>query len=268
MHFFKIATRFIYRKEEVNKLIILNIFMFMLINIASFIFAKLNTEYNILSNLGLSANLDVLIKKPWTIITYMFIQEDLIHICLNIILLYCGGVMFMKYFNKHKLWQVYIIGGIIGAISYIISFNIFTVFLELKSNSLAIGASASIFSILIACITYTPNQKIPTFIFGNVKLKYLGIFIIIVDLLSIPYGNPGGHIAHIGGAIYGFVFSKIQLKGNKQYIYRRYENDYEYNSRKQDEEKQLNTILEKISNSGYESLNKEEKEILLKHSNS
>jgi len=170
-------------------------------------------------------------------------------------------------------------GGMIGALFYIISFNIFPVFENLKTESLAIGASASVLSILFAAATHVPKFSVKIVFFGNINLKYIAIIALIIDILSIPKGNAGGHIAHLGGAFYGtfyiymkkrhintnYIFDHIINLFSKKTIhyYSKRENDYQYNARKRTEQKQIDSILDKISKSGYDSLDDDEKEKLL-----
>ena len=191
-------------------------------------------------------------------------------------------------------------GGIIGAIIYIVSFNIFPVFAIIRFDSIAIGASASVLAILVAAATRVPNY--PVIQSTPIKLKHIAIAAIIIDILSMPTGkvdpnlplveeifpddlyleNAGGLIAHLGGALYGFMyiclqkrninsgylieriillFSKKKKKKNKK----RNESDYDYNARKKEEEKRINNILDKFNRSGYDSLSSEEKNELSKY---
>jgi len=172
-------------------------------------------------------------------------------------------------------------GGIIGAVIYIISFNLFPVFYSLKVSSLAIGASASVLAIVFAIATYVPNYSISLILIGSIKLKHIAFSILIIDILSIPQGNAGGHIAHIGGALYGYIYIFMYKRNynsnylveniielinySPKFIYKKNENDYEYNARKRKEEKEIDKILEKISRSGYDSLSKQEKDVLFKN---
>ena len=239
----------------------------------------MQSDTNLISYFGISSNLDVLIKKPWTMITYMFIHEDLLHLLINLAWLYFGGKIFINYLSSKELLSTYIMGGLSGALLYILSFNIFPVFEIIKTHSLAIGASASVLSILFAAATQTPNFPINLFLIKDVKLKHIAMMAIIIDILSITEGNAGGHIAHIGGALYGFFYIylkkyKINTNGiidkimyfsyqrQTHFTYNRKENDYDYNTRKNKEQKQIDYILDKISESGYDSLSKEEKDQL------
>lgn len=258
-----------------------NILIFILINLLHVIGFLLEKELGLIHYLGVSANLETLSKKPWTIISYMFVHIDFLHLFVNLFWLYFGGKIFIQYLSQKQLLSTYIMGGILGSIIYIIAFNVFPVFDNIKEYSLAVGASASVLAILFAIASYVPNYSINLTLLGSIKLKHIAIIAFIIDILSIPKGNAGGHIAHIGGAIYGYIYIlMLKRRININYFieqiilllspssikkHKKYENDYEYNARKKNEEKEINKILEKISRSGYESLSSKEKEILFKY---
>ena len=260
-----------------------NILVFIIINILYVLGFLLAKEYEIIHYVGVSANLETLSKKPWTLISYMFVHMDFLHLLVNLLWFYLGGKIFIQYLSQKQLLSTYLMGGIIGSAVYIAAFNIFPVFENIKEYSIAIGASASVLAILFAIASYAPNFSINLTLLGSIKLKYIAIIALIIDILSIPKGNAGGHIAHIGGALYGYVYI-IMLKRNINTNYlieqiillltssspiiqkqKKYENDYEYNARKRSEEKEINYILDKISKSGYDSLSPEEKKTLFKH---
>ena len=265
--------------NKLTNIIYANLLVFILINIYYAIIFLMQIDSKIINYLGLPSNFNLILQNPWTIITYMFVHEDLLHLIINLCWLYFSGQIFIKYLNTKDLLATYIMGGISGAIIYIISFNIFPAFEIIKFNSLAIGGSASVLAILFASATRIPNLSINIFFTTNIKLKHIACIAIIIDILSITQANPGGHIAHIGGAIYGICYSIllkngininepikkiIRLTSNNKVknIYSKKETDYEYNARKIDEQKKIDCILDKISESGYDSLSKEEKEEL------
>jgi len=156
--------------------------------------------------LALPADFGQLILKPWSIITYMFLHEGFLHIAFNMLILYFGGQIFLQFLDAKKLIGTYILGGISGGLLFILTFNIFPVFNEIVSGALALGASASVMAVLIAIAAYVPNYTVRLMLLGNVKLKYIALFYVIMDIISIPQGNAGGHIAHLGGAFFGFYF--------------------------------------------------------------
>ena len=267
-------------KNALTNLLYINVAVFVLINLLKIFNYLFQNDIDI-SFLCISSNISVLLTKPWTLITYMFVHQDLFHIIVNLCWLYFGGKIFINYLSTNKLVSTYLMGGISGAILYIIAFNVFPVFETIKLESIAMGASASVLAILIASATHVPDYPIRLFN-TTIKLKHIAITAIIIDILSIPNGNAGGHIAHLGGALYGYVYITFQknnintgyiieqlmmITSNKNQTKRkkRSESDYEYNARKHEEEARINTILEKISRSGYDSLSSEEKNELFKH---
>ena len=280
----KIKTEF--KKATIlNKIIYLNVIIFIILNILNVIAFMLQFNINpILEKFYLPANTSILIKQPWTFFTYIFIHTKLLHLIFNMIWLYFSGKLFLQYLNYKQLIYIYILGGIFGGLLFIISYNYIPALNIYVENAQALGSSAAVLAILIAIITYIPNYTIQLPLLGLIKIKYIGIFIIIIDILSIPKGNAGGHIAHIGGAIFGYIYIKQlkkQTKYNTQFknifqkiinqfkpikkfksIYKRPKSDYEFNTQKAKNQKKIDQILEKISNSGYESLSSAEKSTL------
>lgn len=238
-----------------------------------------------------------LIVRPWTIISYMFLHVDIWHILFNMLWLFWFGKIFLEYLSEKKLITVYLLGGISGAFAYVLAFNIFPVFASLIPVSVALGASASVMAIVTAISFYVPNYSIRLLFLGNIRIVYLAIALFVFDFFMIPSGNAGGHVAHIGGAIFGFVYAQTLRAGktastNRQSVPgwfqwlkekfsgsgkrprmnttfnsgQRPVSDEEYNIRKMEKQKQIDEILEKISKGGYDSLTRDEKEILFKTS--
>ena len=284
-------------RSVLSRLILINTVIFILANVSSLIAWLFSGNLPQLSPLGsfmaLPSSLSELSKIPWTIFTYMFLHEAFFHWFFNMMVLYFAGLLFMEYLSQRKLIITYIIGGLIGAAFFVLAFNIFPAFENIRSISVALGASASILAILIAISTYVPDYNVHLFLIGRVKLKYLAIALVIIDILSIQSSDPGGHIAHIGGALWGFIYGLSLRKGTDFYrIFdhwklpdisfkkRRFEKfntsrpksgrpmtDEEYNWKREATQEEIDKILEKISKSGYSSLSKVEKELLFKSSN-
>jgi|DewCreStandDraft_4_1066084.scaffolds.fasta_scaffold13059_3 membrane associated rhomboid family serine protease len=282
---------FIGQKTILIKLIKINVsvwLFFLFISLFDFLF-KNNITENLIRWVAIPANFSLLYTRPWTIITYMFLHLDFFHILFNMLMLFFGGMLFSQYINQKKLLHVYLIGGIFGGLFYVLSFNIFPVFYELKNHSIALGASASVIAIVVAIAVFIPDMSVNLFLLGNVKLKYIAIGLLIIDLISIEKGNSGGHIAHLGGAFYGaiwalnyryryvkipkFDINKIFQRKSTFKIHKnpkgssRPISDEEYNKQKVERQKRIDQILDKISKSGYDSLTKEEKEFLFSNSN-
>ncbi len=110
--------------------------------------------------------------------------------------------------------MTYLFGGLAGAVFFVLAFNLFPVFVTMRQNSVALGASASILAIIIAISTYVPDYTVHLFLLGKVKLKWIAVAFVLLDILSIPSNNPGGHIAHLGGALWGFVWALSLRRGN------------------------------------------------------
>lgn len=238
--------------------------------------------------LAVPSNPTLLIQKPWTLITYMFLHEGFLHLFFNMLILYFSGRIFLEYLNGKKLLSVYFWGGIFGGLLYVSSYNFFPVFAQAVIYSVALGSSASVLAILVAIATYVPNYYVNLIFFGRIRLKHIAIAFVLIDFFSIQGTNPGGHIAHIGGALWGFIYIQLLKKdmsfanifGFPKFKYRkqlrkiyskpqekRTISDEEYNRNKVDEQKEIDRILEKISKSGYASLTAKEKELLFKNSN-
>ena len=268
-----------------NKLIYINVGLFLLFSILevfSFMFQFSVTP--LLSKLYLPANNSILITQPWTFITYMFLHSGFLHLLFNMVWLHFGGKIFLQYLQPKQLLSTYILGGISGGLLFILAFNYAPALQGLTLDARALGASASVLAIMVAIATYSPNYSVHLPFIGIVKLKQIAIVCVVLDILSIPNGNAGGHIAHLGGAIFGYFYIK-QLKKGRDYskgfsnfidrllntfkpksklktVHKRSKTDYEFNSEKTAKQKEIDKILEKIAKSGYESLSKEEKATL------
>ncbi len=218
----------------------------------------------------------------------MFLHQSFIHLLFNMLWLYFGGQIFLSFFDNKKLISTYVLGGISGAVLFILSFNLFPVFATALPNAVALGASASVLAIIMAIATKSPNYSIRLLLIGNIKLKHIAIVSIVLDIMSIPQGNAGGHIAHLGGAFFGYLYVKQLNSGNdiansfnkimdnlNSYLkkdpklkkaYSRKKSDQDYRKEKVQNQAKIDNILDKIAKSGYEGLTKEEKDILFKAS--
>ena len=278
--------------STLTKLIYLNLGVFLAIKIAQIFFILFDAQQGyetLLRWFAVPASLHDLIRKPWTLVSYMFLHEGFLHILFNMLWLFWFGRIFLEYLDQKKLVSVYLLGGITGAILYIISFNLFPVFKDVVSESVALGASASVIAVVIAIAAYVPNHTVYLMFIGPVKIKYIGIIIFVVTSILDFSSNTGGKIAHIGGAILGFIYTSQYRKGTDlgkwinrfidqlatlfkpgkkmKVTHKKATTDYEYNLKKAKEQEEINRILEKISKGGYESLTKDEKETLFKASN-
>ena len=248
-----------------------------LINTISYLF---NNEGNFMIDwFALSPHFEQYIVKPWTIITYGFMHEGPLHILFNLLILYYFGNLFLNFFNEKQLLTYYFLGILFGGIIFMLSYN-YVPALQTK-RAVLVGASAGVTAVLIGIATHIPNYAMRFQFIGNVKLKLIAIIIIVLDIIQIPNGNAGGHLAHLGGALTGFLLTNSFNNGKdfinwtgrffkpkkQKPLKTVYKNKKSVNSkvRQTDEEqRKIDTILDKISKSGYEALSKEDKDFLFK----
>lgn len=266
-----------------TRIIYINLCVFLFIKLVNVFFLLANQPFSLTYLLALPSELDALLYRPYTFITYMFFHENLFHILFNLLGLYWFGKMLLSYFESDKLLGLYILGGISGGVLYIIAYNILPVFSSV--DGFLIGSSASVYAILVALAVYDPDREIHLFFIGKFALKNIAIFYVLLSILSISSTNPGGNIAHIGGALWGwFYISRLRKGKNTGFTVIKFINnipgwfkpkpkmkvtykqpprqDYEYNYYKNMQQEEINRILDKISKSGYDNLSKQEKELL------
>ena len=230
----------------------------------------------------LSANIKTAIFRPWTILTYGFFHASIGHIFWNMMLLYISGRLMLNLFKEKLLLNTFFVGIIAGGLTYLISYNVFPVFSSVEGT--LIGSSAGVMAVLIFMASYMPNSPIRVFVF-SIPLKYIALAFIFIDLVQIPTSNAGGHIAHLGGALWGYVYQRQFLQGND--IGAWFINSYEAliralktkpkskrskrrtkatasNAVDAVDQQKIDAILDKIASSGYESLTKAEKEYLFR----
>lgn len=271
--------------DVLTKLIYINVGIFVLIRLVSVFLMLFNINSNsFLQYLQFPSSPELFLYRPWTVFTYMFTHFDVLHILFNMLWLYWFGKLFLTYWGERQLGGLYVWGGIAGAVLFMLSYNIFPYFQHLANDSYLMGASASVMAIVFAVAFYQKDLEVNLLIVGKVKLIYLAIFTFVIDLLAITSSNAGGHLAHIGGALLGVYFA-VQIQKGKDLTrpmnrlidwfvnlgkrkpkmkvsYKRTETDYEYNARKHQEIVDLDSILDKLKRSGYESLSSDEKKRL------
>jgi membrane associated rhomboid family serine protease len=258
---------------QLQKLIVINIIFFIIpLLLNTFLWLFELKDISILDYFVVEADIMSLIFKPWSLITYGFLHGSFSHLFWNMIMLFYFGNILVNYFGDKRLLNVFFNGILFGGIIYIISYNLFPVFTGVSSKM--IGSSAGVMAILFYITSYNPNHTI-RFFFVNIKLLYIAVFLLLMDIIQIPVENSGGHIAHLGGALIGFlmfrsfkgidfvdIYTNIGTKKNNKIIKRN-----KTFSGSNFDQKKIDSILDKISESGYESLTKEEKNYLFKASN-
>jgi membrane associated rhomboid family serine protease len=279
--------------SSLNRIIFINVVFFILLKLFKttvfLIHGSTGLEEVVVKFLAVPADLGTLGAHPWTVLTYMFVHADFFHILFNMIWLYWMGRILIDYVGSNRITALYVYGGIAGAVLYFVAFNLLPVFSGISGGSYAIGASAGVLAVTFGAATLLPDYRINLLLIGPVALKYLAAVSILIDLISISSSNAGGHIAHIGGAFLGYVFISFWKKGTDlskplvklldliknifstkkkvRVVYRnKSRNDDDYNKIRLEQQELIDSILDKISESGYDSLTKEEKEILFKMS--
>lgn len=286
----------------INKLLVINTGVYLILLLARMIFGLFGIENLLTSMLGIPASAENLIKHIWTPITYMFVHMDFMHILANMLWLYFMGRLFQYTFNNKQTLAVYILGGLSGALLYFLFFNLIPTLHPYRDFSFCIGASAAVTALVISCCVNNPNMEIRIFGVIPMTLKWLGIIYVALDVIQVfSSSNAGGHVTHIGGAIYGLLFATMIRRGKditrgfnnmidkivslmpsgsktrKSNMHVSYKNtsnartaqemtDAEFNQQKAADQQRIDEILDKISKSGYNNLSKEEKEFLFKMS--
>ncbi len=269
-----------------KKLIFINIAVFILIRLLGILLLLFNLQdFPILLYLQLPASPMALLSRPWTLFTYMFTHFEFLHILFNMLWLYWFGELFLQIFNERQLGGLYVLGGLAGALLFVVSYNLFPYFQEVASFSFLMGASASVMAIVFAISFYRKEIEINLLLLGRIKLIYLALFTFVIDLLAMTSDNAGGHIAHIGGALFGIWFASRYAQGKdltapiNRLIDKlvnlgkrkpkmsvtyggRSNKDWEYNARKQQQAANIDAILDKLKRSGYGSLSADEKKQL------
>jgi len=264
----------------VEKLIYLNVALFICTLLISVLQGLYKGEMNfIMEWFSLDNDINTLFRKPWSILSYGFLHAGFLHILMNMIVLYFIGNLFLEYFTEKQLLNFYILGTLFGGIFFLFSQNYFPLF-EGKSTVL-VGASAGISAIFIGITTYMPNYQIKLRFIGFVKLWYLAAFWIGLDILGLIGSNAGGHFAHLGGALFGFIY--VSRASNKEISFlnnlwgmfssknKKMKTVYKSSTKRKNNVNNTNSnqvkidaILDKISKSGYDTLTKEEKDFLFK----
>lgn len=271
--------------NAIRRIILINVCVFVLFGLVNLLLFLSNTDgtwwTTFTRYLMLPASFSQLGYQPWSFITYMFLHESFFHILFNMLWLYWIGSILEEYLGNRKVYEAYLSGGVFGGLIYIIAYSVFPVFQVNAVNTFAIGASASVLAIVFATATLLPDYGIHLLFFGNVKLKWLALISVILDLISIPNGNAGGHIAHIGGALAGFLYIRFLYKRGghlfPDWLFKLFEprsrlkvhsvnKEFKQATQKLPSQGDVDAILDKISKSGYDSLSKREKEILFKAS--
>lgn len=269
-----------------NKLIVINIAVFLLFFITSFLF---NTSNEVLMQWFVLPEEPIeVLKQPWSLLTYSFLHGGFMHILFNMIWLNFFSKFILNLFSEKRFLTVYLLGALYGGLLFVTAYNVFPVF-QSKAGYL-LGASASVSALMVFAATYSPNISF-RFFMVTIKLWQLAVGLFLLDLFRLGSGNnPGGMLSHIGGAVFGYLYAVQLAKGNdiglwfekiiaslanlfktrKNTPFRKVHKTPKNTSKKKTtslkDERQIKIdgILDKIGKSGYESLTKQEKDFLFK----
>jgi len=275
------------RLSIAEKLIAINVLVFIVERLTTFLLRL--PSNSIVQWFELPKDFFDFLVQPWSIVTYSFFHGGFGHLFWNMLLIYFVGRIFLNLFDARRFLNVYFLGVIMGGLFFFVGYNIFPAFFNV--NAYLIGASAGASAILIFICAYMPNQEV-RLIFFNVKLWYIGAFVVLMDLIQLPAsGNAGGHLAHLGGALLGYWYARQLVNGSDigagfsrfldaivnlfkgsekkaplKTVYKSKKGGATTTSKaqydRQSSQKKIDAILDKISKSGYESLSKAEKDFL------
>ena len=280
--------------NTLTKLIVVNLGVFVVVKFVLILLLIFNVSGSfILSYFAVPADVVQLVFRLWTPITYMFLHEGVLHLFFNMLSLFWFGKIFLLYFSEKQLVGLYLFGGIMAALFYVVAFNLFPFYAPLVHNSLLLGASGSIMAIILATAFQAPTMELQLLFIGNVKLKYIAIVAVLTSFFGITSSNGGGQLAHLGGALAGYFFvvslrkgtdltnffSKLLATVSHWFAPRKMKakpnfsksnvrmSDAEYNENKARKMARIDHILDKIKTSGYESLTADEKKQLFEQGN-
>ncbi len=281
------------------RIIFINIGVFLLLHIVAIGALLMNSSADdVIQWVKLPSDLWLLLKRPWTLVTYMFVHYGLLHILFNMLWLYWLGRIFMEFFSAKQLTGLYLLGGWGGAVLYLLATNLLPYYTSHSDVYFLCGASASVVAIVVATAVYAPDYKIGLLFLGEVSIKWIAIVTVLISVLSLEGGdNVGGNIAHIGGAIVGAWFALrikrgrditrplnaaidgvVGLFNGRSWHWPKFKKPVRPSAQQHDaapssqhrrpadtvSEEELDVILGKIKQAGYDALTDEERDKLFK----
>lgn len=286
-----IRSTFSRRDNALNQLLVINVLVFVVLLVLGAVlqFSDAGGAYLVLlRQLALPSDLGELLRHPWTLLTYAFTHEGFFHILFNMLNLYWFGMLVREYLGDRRLVSIYVLGALAGAVLFLLSYNLLPK-LQIHPATM-VGASAAVTAIILAAATLLPDYTFMLFLLGPVRIKYIAAAVVLISIAGINSANPGGQIAHLGGALLGFIYVRQLQRGRdlgrpvvavgewingllhgRSRLRVSHRSPQEAPSGKrgplaQPAQEEIDRILEKISRSGYESLSKEEKQKLFKAS--
>lgn len=273
---------FMQRHGAVAQIIVLNVALYLALAIPGVLFFLAGNggiEAIVLDYLALPASAERLLQRPWTLLSYMFVHDlrSTLHLIFNMLWLYWFGQILREFMGNARIWPTFIFGALTGAFLYLLAYNTLPVFAASRHVATLVGASAGVYAIMIAAATLVPDYQIGLLFFGAVRLKWVALVFVLIDFLSIQGYNPGGMIAHLGGALYGFLFivsyrRGVNLSKPFEAIAAGIKKTTDPSARNvrvvrgstssKPSSEEVDRILEKIQAVGYDKLTKEEKQTL------
>ncbi len=268
------------------RLIFWNILLFAIPEVFFALVQLFQIDINYLSFVSLSTNWSDLAWKPWSILSYAFFHFGIIHLVFNMLMLHFTSRLFLTFFTQKQLFGIYLLSAIFSGLVFLLGYHYIPILINVSTS--VVGASGAIMAILIATTTYQPFMDIRLALFGKVKLWQITVLFLFLDLIQLPMNNTGGHIAHLSGAFFGYIYIKLLQNGtdlsrivdsilnlfSKQQstpFKKVHVNPKKPAAKRESKivikdktQQQLDEILDKISQSGYDSLTAEEKEFLFK----
>ena len=298
-----LRNAFRHDNNSLYKLLAINILVFMVVLVARVMLTITgfgDIYASGIAHLMMPASLSKLATQPWAIFSYMFLHEGIFHILFNMLFLFWFGQLVHQFLGSRKLANLYILGGVAGALFYVLIYNLAPYFRGSVDSSLMLGASAGVFAVVVGAATLSPNTTFFLILLGPVKIKYIAIFYVVLSFANSAGANAGGELAHLGGALLGYLYiielrrgvdwgvpvqkvgiffenllSKRQ-KVNVSYRKPKSSGGYKPFSKSTDtkpafkssdaSQEEIDVILDKIAEKGYEALSKEEKRKLFEFS--
>lgn len=278
-----------------QQLILINVAVFLMLRISEFFITDPETYNAFLKFVALPTDLETFIIRPWTFVTSFFTHYGFSHILWNMLYLYWFGLIIRQFLGSDRLINLYVLGGLVGSLSILLLFNLIPQF-ESYSGGIALGASAGVFAVTVGAATLAPNHTFHLLFFGPVKIKYIAAVFVVLAVLGLKGHNVGGEVAHLSGALIGYLYIVNLQKGVdlgawvsrsmlyiKSFFVSQPKMKVNYGGSRTEQSKtksssssktankgsksdisqdEIDAILDKISQSGYESLSKSEKEKL------
>jgi membrane associated rhomboid family serine protease len=282
--------------NAVIQLILVNAVIFLALLITEVIFKLAQNEaiyHTIVSYLMIPSDVQNFLSQPWTIVTYFFTHTGFLHILFNMLFLFWFGRLIQEFLGSEKVINLYVLGGLAGGLIYLFIYNVLPFFSDRVAGSMMLGASAGVYAIVVGAATFMPNYTFFLIFIGPVRIKYIALFYVILSFANTTGNNAGGELAHLGGALIGFLYIKQLQNGNDwgswistsvnsfkrlftrepkiKVSYKKQNSSWaNYTSKstagkkaaKDVSQQEIDDILDKISDSGYESLSADEKQKL------